>query len=130
LYRNEVESVAFNLMNLDTRSVPVRVKYPTLMGGEGSPQLEILEVISVPTEVDDYSDDALAQMNQARTIHLAPGETRQVFVSIHAKNSPPGSYQNQIVFEPSRLSEPVATVTAVVNLDVRRAGPGYHAGIS
>jgi hypothetical protein len=121
LYKNEVESLAYNLMNLEDRSTPVRVNSAPRMGDGKGPQIEVLEVLSVPTEVDDYADDALSKLNQARTIYLAPGETRQVFVSIQAGESPPGTYQGAIEFEPVAVrSNPVSvTVTAeVVDLDI------------
>ena len=119
LYRNEVESAAINIMNLESRACTVRVVAPETVESATGPQLEILEVISVPTEQGDYSDDALSELNQARTIHLAPGETRQVFLSVHAGPAEARNYACDIQFAPIAVSSiPISIPLRVHVLDI------------
>ncbi len=124
LYRNEVESAAINLMNLESRACTVRVLAPSQMGEAEGPQLEVLEVISVPTEMEDYSDDALSQLNQAGTIHIAPGETRQVFLSISADQAKAGQYECTIQIAPIWITSTPTSIqlnVEVLDIDIEEA---------
>ena len=111
LYRNEVESAAVNIMNLEDRACTVRIVAPGTVESATGPRLEILEVISVPTEQEDYSDDALSELNQARTIHLGPGETRQIFLSVNAGPAVAGVYTCDIQLAPIAVSPTPISVT-------------------
>jgi len=128
LYKNEVESGAVNLTNLEDRPVAVRVKTSKQMGEDEDPEVKVFEVISVPTEMEDYSDDALAELNKANTIHISPGETRQIFVSVNSGEATPGKYESEMVLEPVTVkSNPVAVrITAeVAGLDIKEETPPH-----
>lgn len=119
LYRNEVESAAINIMNLESRACAVRILAPATLGEAAGPQLEMLEVISVPTEMEDYSDDALSRLNQAGTIHIAPGETRQLFLSVSADQAKAGQYECTIQIAPIWItSTPTSIQLNVEVLDI------------
>ena len=127
LYRNEVEAGAINLLNLEDRPVSVRIKAPSRMAEDG-PSVRFFEVISVPTEIEQYSDDALAALNQARTIHLAPGETRQVFVSVDAEAAAAGAYECEIVLSPISIQKQEIAIhlkAEVVDIDIE-SGTAPH----
>jgi glycosyl hydrolase family 123/putative pyrroloquinoline-quinone binding quinoprotein len=122
LYRNEVAAGAVNLLNLENRPLAIRIKAPARMGGETGPRVRLYEVLSVPTEKEDYADDALSGLGQARTIHIAPGETRQIFVSVRANKAAAGSHECEIVFAPVVFPmQPVSVhlQAEVVDLDIR-----------
>ncbi len=121
LYRNEVESGAFNIMNLEDHPVTVRVLAPSSLGEGNGPVLRLYEVISVPTEMEDFSDDALSEMNQAQTIHVAPGETRQIFVSVFSEGAPAGAYECDITVAPIAVESnpmPIHLKAEVLDLDI------------
>ncbi|MFH1741024.1 MAG: glycoside hydrolase domain-containing protein [bacterium] len=124
LYRNEVESGAVNLLNLDNRSVAVRVLAPKRMGGDESPAITCYEVISVPTEMEDYSDDALSELNKAGTICVGPGETRQVFISVDSSQAAAGDYECDIVCSPVAVRSSPLSIrikAKVLDLDIQKA---------
>jgi hypothetical protein len=122
LYRHETESVAFNLINLTPKSFPVRILGPDKLEGVEDSRVEYYEVLPVPTELEDYSDDALSELNQARTLYLAPGEVRQVFINVHSGGATAKDYTVPIDFVPVTLkSAPIRkTIHArVFDLDIR-----------
>ncbi len=44
--------------------------------------------------------DPLPEMNEARVVHVAPGETRQVFLNVDTSALPPGDYTASILLRP------------------------------
>ncbi|MCA9437584.1 MAG: DUF4091 domain-containing protein, partial [Candidatus Omnitrophica bacterium] len=109
MYRNETESAALNLMNLSEETLTIQVGVESKGEGDKAPEVTVFEVVSVPTEVEDFSDDALVELNKGNLVRLSPGETRQVFLNFAAGPERSGTFEYEIRFSPLLpLVEPAA----------------------
>jgi len=79
----ETEYRAIYVCNLQPRTVDVKFTLPM-----GSP-LALREVLEIPRDDGVWTPDALPFINQSRTLHLAPGEVRQLWVDITSDSLSP-----------------------------------------
>lgn len=116
MYRNETESAAFNLLNLQPNSLAVQIKVQAVAESDSIPDATVFEVVSVPTEVEDFSDDALVELNKGNLIHIAPGETRQIFLNFAAGKAPAGNHAYTLHATPLLSRVPAATAAITVQV--------------
>ncbi len=101
-FNNEVESAAINLANYSGVPLNIRVEALLLTNTEDSTVVlpkdvyEFHEVLSVPTQMLDYSADALPLMNQAFTMLLPNYDLRQLWININTKTLSPGLWKGVI----------------------------------
>jgi len=126
LYKNERGSLAIDVLNLLDTPLDLRVRYPKRLKGEGEtcPELWVGQVIAVPTESENLSHDAIPELNRARVLHLAPGETRQIWLRINAGNSKAGTFTatvNLSSLSSRTVAENIAITAKVLDLDITGA---------
>ncbi len=54
--------------------------------------------------------DPLPEINEARMVHVAPGETRQVFVNVNTEALPPGDYSASLLLRPNDRELPQKSI--------------------
>lgn len=116
MYRNETESAAFNLLNVQQNPVAVQIKVQAAAESDSIPVTTVFEVVSVPTEVEDFSDDALVELNKGNLIHLGPGETRQIFLNFAAREALAGDHAYTLHATPLLSRVPAATAAITVQV--------------
>ena len=120
-YRGEAESRAVTVLNLEAEPVTVQVRANDEAVREAVHFYEVVETLGR----DGYRyPDALSELNSAKTLHLAPGEARRLWVTVNSDRLPAGS--TELVFDVVSLgaSEDRLSVTLrvdVVDLDLRLA---------
>ena len=87
LLGGEYESRALHLLNLSPEPLTVQLR----PDAAALSAIQFYEVVSVPRKDGAWVPDALSGISQARTIHLAPGEIRSVWLTICAKGLKPGT---------------------------------------
>ena len=87
---SETEYRALSVVNL--RPNAVDVQFRLLYGGP----LQAREVVQVPRADGSWVADALPAMSQSRTLHLAPGEVRQVWFDVSTEGLSPGTHEHPI----------------------------------
>ncbi|MCC6488930.1 MAG: VCBS repeat-containing protein [Candidatus Hydrogenedentes bacterium] len=86
LLGGEYESRAVHLLNLSPEPLTVQLR----PDAAAQSAVQFYEVISVPRKDGMWVPDALSGISQARTIHLAPGEARSVWLTICSNELKPG----------------------------------------
>ncbi|NUN97144.1 MAG: PQQ-binding-like beta-propeller repeat protein [Candidatus Omnitrophica bacterium] len=90
----EVEHRVVNVANL--RSGPLDVQFRLPLRGPLSGR----EVVQVPRRDGSWIPDALPRMNQSSSLHLAPGEVRQVWLEVSTEGLAPGETSVKVVILP------------------------------
>lgn len=119
-YQNEYESRALNIVNLSDTPMSIRVNTTGPLAESG--HLQVREVISVPSEMSMLSADAIAEMNQGRILHLAPAETRQLWLTTDANGQDAGTYSGSVDLHSLTVesqSTSVAVEQTVLPLDLQ-----------
>ncbi len=102
-FSREIECAAVNIANFFGRALTVRIEALSLMKAEDSTIIipknvyEFHDVIQVPTQMLDYSADALPLMNQAHTIMIPNYDLRQIWVNVDTKPLTPGTWKGIII---------------------------------
>ncbi len=128
MYRNETESAALNLMNVSMDPITIQVRIEPADRIKSNPEPTVFEVVSVPTEVEDFSDDALVELNKGNLIRLSPGETRQLFMNFAAIDSTAGVYSFEVSLAPIQaLAKPETfpITMEVHDIDIQEGTPPY-----
>ena len=81
LYQGEYESRALSLVNLEPVPVFLQVRAPA----ETRKAVLFYEPIDTLGRDGDFLPDALAELNSAKTLRLAPGEARRLWLTVNGK---------------------------------------------
>lgn len=99
-FSGEVESAAINLANFSDQTLMLRVEPENLVSGEQSlPATGVLnfhEVIDVPTQMSDFSADALPELGQAQTILLPGWSMRQLWIRVETGELAAGTWKSTL----------------------------------
>lgn len=95
-FGGETESAALNIFNLGSRDRVFRVELEGLKNGDTTvPARDLIslhEVIAVPTEMRDFSEDAIPLLNSANVIQVPAWGARQLWLNISTKGLTPGEW--------------------------------------
>jgi len=102
-YIDEYESFSINITIVGIRSIDLIVSADDLkMTGDSghvlkaSDCLELRETVMVPSIDGKYVPDALPRLDQANRLSIPPWETRQLWVTLQAKEAEAGVYSGKI----------------------------------
>lgn len=95
-FSGETESAALNLFNLGSRDRTFRVTLEGLKQGDTEvPAKDLItlhEVVAVPTEMRDFSEDAIPLLNSANLIQVGAWDARQLWLNISTSGLTPGEW--------------------------------------
>ncbi len=99
-FSGETESAALNIFNLSNKPRTFRVE-PTPLACEDKKvmaydAMTLHEVVAVPTEMRDFSEDALPLLNSASLIQVPAWGGRQLWFNINTSVLEPGTWQNTV----------------------------------
>jgi hypothetical protein len=120
LYQGEYESRALSLVNLEPTPVFLQVRVPA----ETRKAVLFYEPIDTLGRDGDFLPDALAELNSAKTLRLAPGEARRLWFTVNGKMLEVGT--NELPFDIVTLAGtedqiPVTIRANALALDLRNA---------
>lgn len=99
-FGGETESTALNVFNLGGIPRSFRVELDDLtMGDQSIPArhaVTLHEVVDVPTEMRDFSADALPRLNPARLIQAPAWGARQLWLNIDTTDMAPGEWTSRV----------------------------------
>ncbi|MBN1346016.1 MAG: PQQ-binding-like beta-propeller repeat protein [Phycisphaerae bacterium] len=124
LYKNERGSLALDVANLQDTPLDLRLVFPARMTGERAPAIQVDQVIAVPTEAECVSHDAVAALNPARVLHLAPGEVRQLWIDVDARSCNAGIFTAKLEMSSltaQKVSETITITAKILDLDITAA---------
>lgn len=113
---NETETRALNLTNLGAQALYLKIRPPVWQNraGENLPVhnvLEFREALAVGTVHQTTVQDALPQLNEARTLVVSPFETRQLWLTFKTKNLAAGDYFTRLALFALGVENPERSVT-------------------
>ena len=119
-FGGETESAALNLFNLGSRDRTFRVTLEGLKQGDTEiPARDLItlhEVMSVPTEMRDFSEDAIPLLNSANVLRVSAWNARQLWLNISTKGLTPGEWTGSVCLRSLDI-EPVS-ISADIKLTV------------
>jgi len=120
-YIGEYEAAAFMVSNLSDRTLTGRVTLGDLMPPAHGPRFSrdriTLRVTSfVETRAGKLVPDALVALNEADEITVPPGETRQVWLIMDARDAAPGEYSGTILLKPYERCFPAKEVRVTLHV--------------
>ncbi len=99
-FGGETESAALNLFNLGSRDRSFRVTLEGLKQGDTEiPARDLIslhEVVAVPTEMRDFSEDAIPLLNSATILQVPAWDARQIWLNVAAKGLAPGEWTGAV----------------------------------
>lgn len=99
-FGGETESAALNLFNLGSRDRSFRVELDGLQCGEAvvpaRDRVTLHEVMAVPTEMRDFSEDAIPLLNSANVIQVPAWGARQLWLNISTEGLAPGEWTGAV----------------------------------
>jgi len=119
-FGGETESAAFNVFNFTSGTRTFRVSLESRDAAVPAPdwsRVTLREALDVPSDLLITTPDAIPELNQARTLMVAPCSARQLWVSIDTTGMPPGTWNGAIRLK----SLDVQPVELVAPLSVRVA---------
>lgn len=135
-FGGETESAAFNLFNFTSTVRTFRITLESLEPGAPTPDLKritLREALDVPSDLLITTPDAIPELNQARTLMVAPWSARQLWVSIDATGMAPGVWKGAVRFKsldvkPAELVAPLTMHVAAQSLPAAQALTLCHWG--
>ncbi len=113
-FDGETESAALNVFNLSGKHRVFRVVLDNLVSGEKNASAReavvLHEVAAIPTEMRDFSADALPRLNGGQLIHVPAWEGRQLWFTIDASRLGPGEWSGAVRLD-SLDVDPVSSKT-------------------
>lgn len=117
-FSGETESAALNLFNLGSRDRSFRVTLTGLKQGDtevlARDLVSLHEVIAVPTEMRDFSEDAIPLLNGANIIQTPAWGARQLWLNIATKGLAPGEWTGSVQLR----SLDIESITVTTDLKV------------
>lgn len=99
-FGGETESAALNLFNLGSRDRTFRVTLEGLKQGDTEVPARNLvslhEAVAVPTEMRDFSEDAIPLLNSANLIQVGAWDARQLWLNISTQGLTPGEWTGSV----------------------------------
>ncbi len=115
-FSGETESAALNLFNLGSRDRTFRVTLEGLKQGDTEvPARDLItlhEVVAVPTEMRDFSEDAIPLLNSANLIQVSTWDARQLWLNISTEGLAPGEWTGSVQLRSLDI-EPVSISTDI-----------------
>jgi len=100
-FPGEHESAALNVFNMSADTVTFRVTLSDLTQGEtektATEYITLHEAVPVPTEMIDYSVDALPRLNNAALLQVPPRSAVQLWLDINTKGLAPGEWNCKVM---------------------------------
>jgi len=123
-YQNEFENIALTLLNITGETVDVRCVWnaPDLTQARPKPDpdlarhIRLRRLIPVGTALSDRVFDALPELDLSRSVSLAPGEARQVWLEIDTHGLEPGVHDLTLYL--ASLTKPVSVIPVKLNIDI------------
>ncbi len=119
-FSGETESAALNLFNLGSRNRTFRVTLEGLKQGDTEvPARDLItlhEAVAVPTEMRDFSEDAIPLLNSANVIQVGAWDARQLWLNISTSGLAPGEWTGRVHLRSLDI-EPVS-ISADIKLTV------------
>ncbi|NLN93227.1 MAG: PQQ-binding-like beta-propeller repeat protein [Candidatus Hydrogenedens sp.] len=115
-FPGEHESAAFNFFNMSGDTRIFRVTLSDLVQGdsveESSAYITLHEAVPVPTEMINYSVDALPELNNASLLQVAPWSAAQLWLDVNTAGLAPGEWLTTVTLtsvecEPVQVEMPV-----------------------
>ncbi len=99
-FAGETESAALNLFNFTDIARTFRVEVADLTLGDQSVAarntVHLHEVVAVPTEMRDYSADAIPELSDARIITVPAWDARQLWLNVETSALMPGEWSSAV----------------------------------
>jgi len=133
-YGDEFEDVALTLLNITTEPVEVRCTFNPPKLDQGRPQREpdlakqmtLRRAVRVPSRLGRLVNDALPELDRSRTITLAPGTVRQLWLVIDTHGLEAGTHELTLYLGSLELDPTVREVPIEIEvLPVRLPGDVY-----
>jgi outer membrane protein assembly factor BamB len=119
-FSGETESAALNLFNLTNMTRSFRVELEALRCGDAEVPardcITLHEVIAVPTEMRDFSADAIPLLNKAQLIQISPWSAAQIWLNVDTKPLAAGEWTASLVLR--SLDVESICETAPINIHV------------
>jgi outer membrane protein assembly factor BamB len=133
-YGDEFEDVALTLLNITTEPVEVRCTFnpPKLDQGRAKPEPDLAEhvtlrrAVRVPSRFGRLVNDALPELDRSRTITLAPGAARQLWLVVDTHGLEAGTHELTLYVGSLELNPTVREIPVEITvLPVRLPGDVY-----
>lgn len=124
MYQNEYETRAINLLNVTSEPIEVQVRFDPAF----KDYLNFNEAIRVPRHDGTWVTDALAEMNSAQTITLAPGQIRKLYCVVHADQLEPGTHEfpvRLLILSQNNTEIPLTLKAEIIDIDLSSAPMFY-----
>ncbi|HNT86637.1 MAG TPA: DUF4091 domain-containing protein, partial [Candidatus Hydrogenedentes bacterium] len=99
-FGGETESAALNVFNCSSRPRTFRVELDDLSMGDAiipaRDAIALHEVVDVPTEMRDFSADALPRINPARLLQVPAWGARQLWINLDTKGMAAGDWRGRV----------------------------------
>ena len=125
----EYASLAVNVTNVFRRSLDIRVGCDTWVTPEPAVTTNLVSfrrAVSVPNTRRERVADALPELDQGGLLHVAAGETEQLWITVNGEGLKPGVYSGKIKLrsvEPDPTEVDVPIVVKVLALEMPRPRP-------
>jgi len=133
-YGDEFEDIALTLLNVTTEPIEVRCTFnpPKLDQGRPEPEpdlaghITLRRAVRVPSRFDRLVNDALPELDRSRTITLAPGTARQLWLVVDTHGLEAGKHELSLYLGSLELKPTILEVPIEIEvLPVRLPGDVY-----